>query len=393
MRVYIAAFGSGMGHASRMDALAKDLVAEGHKVSFSSSGEVTGWLRSEGYDCNEIPLVDVVFTPQGNFSATATLRLSPVILWHFCQQIKNEVANIARFAPDVVLSDSVAASVIASRTVGVRCMAVLNQLRLISSPKTPRTIAKGLTSASVAFGSQVWDLCEQVFVPDLPPPYTISEKNLWGAGEVSSRAKYIGFLTPKQTRVPAASDLLEKWRSERSRKKVFWQVSGPPATRHSFLAKARASAKALGDRFLFVIASGDPTGPTEPVSIPGGYLYGWCDAPRTFMGTCDAVVSRAGHVSISEFIQHAKPSLLVPIQAQTEQIGNAEKARKLGISVVGDEARLSQQFIRESLDALSSGSFSTRAGEIREVSEGYDAVASIRRELDSNPPSGRPGQR
>ncbi|MGH9918021.1 MAG: hypothetical protein ACRD6W_03980, partial [Nitrososphaerales archaeon] len=61
MKVYIAAFGSGMGHASRMVALAEELLAAGDEVIFSSSGEVTNWLRGKGFRCNDVPLVDVTF--------------------------------------------------------------------------------------------------------------------------------------------------------------------------------------------------------------------------------------------------------------------------------------------------------------------------------------------
>lgn len=381
MRVYVAAFGSGMGHASRMEALARELAASGDRVGFSSSGEVTRWLASRGYSCNDIPLVDVVFTPAGNFSARATLRLSPVILERLCEQVQREVANIGGFRPDVVLSDSVAATVLASRIQGVRSVAVVNQLRLISSPTTPRPIAKALTAASVAFGGVIWDYCDDVLVPDLPPPYTISERNLWMAGRTSGRARYVGFLTPRWAPAPAPDRVMEKWTAEKRRRKVYWQVSGPPATRRPFLAKALAAAKELGDEYMFVVAAGDPAAETSAREVPGAYVYGWCPDARAFIDTCDVVVSRAGHVSISEYIQHAKPSLLVPIQAQTEQIGNAAKARKLGISVTEDEGRLGPSEVKEGLRALESESYFDRARELRTVAARYDALSSIREVL------------
>jgi UDP-N-acetylglucosamine--N-acetylmuramyl-(pentapeptide) pyrophosphoryl-undecaprenol N-acetylglucosamine transferase len=376
-KVYLAAFGSGMGHASRMDALAGQLVSSGDEVMFSSSGEVTKWLKTKGYRCNDLPLVDVAFTDAGAFSATRTLEFSLVKVARLCEQVQREVANLGRFGPQVVLSDSMASTIVAAKLQGIRSVAILNQLRLISSPRTPGPLAKFLTGGSIAIGSVFWDLCEDVLIPDLPPPYTISERNLWDAGSASARARYIGFLTPKRAATHAEDDVLGKWLSEKRRRKVFWQISGPPATRVPFLAKALAAAKALEDDYLFVITAGDPVGQTSAYPVPGGYLYQWCNIPSAFIETCDTVVSRAGHVSISDYILRARPSLLVPIRAQTEQMGNASKAQRLGVAVAINEGELDPMAVGEALRELSAEGYARRAHEMKSLAEGYDAVGSI----------------
>jgi len=376
-KVYLAAFGSGMGHASRMAALAGELTASGDEVMFSSSGEVTKWLQSKGYRCNDLPLVDVVFTDVGAFSATETMKFFPFIVARMYKQVQREVANLGRFAPQVVLSDTMASTAVASRLLGIRTVAVLNQLRLISSPRTPKAVAKLLSGGSIAVGSLFWDLCDEILVPDLPPPYTISERNLWNAGRASERARYIGFLTPKPT-AGAGIDLLpEKWRGEKRRRKVFWQISGPPATRRPFLARALAAAEALEEDYLFAITAGNPGGQTSPSPVRGGFLYQWCNISSALIDSCDTVVSRAGHVSISDYILRAKPSLLVPIQAQTEQMGNADKAKRLGVATAVDETKLDPNAVGDALRELSSEGYSRRAQEMRRVAEAYDAVGTI----------------
>jgi len=380
-RVYLAAFGSGMGHGSRMAALAERLVASGNEVMFSSSGEVTKWLRAKGYPCNDVPLVDVVFTDAGSFSAKETMKFFPIIMARMSKQVDREVGNIARFAPDVALSDSMISTVVASKLLGIKSVALLNQLRLISSPRTPKTAAQLISGGSITVVNAFWELCDDILVPDLPPPYTISEKNLWNAGSASARAKYIGFLTPNTSAVKEGDELLERWRGEKRRRKIFWQISGPPATRGSLLAKALEAAKALGDKYLFVISTGNPGGPTSPSQVPGGYLYQWCDFSSEYVDSCDSVVSRAGHVSISEYILHAKPSLLVPIPAQTEQIGNADKAQRLGFALALQEQDFSPRKVDEALHEMSADSFGSRAQEMRKLAEGYDAVGSILRVL------------
>ncbi|HUK74815.1 MAG TPA: glycosyltransferase family protein [Nitrososphaerales archaeon] len=376
MRAYLAAFGSGMGHASRMVTVAEALVAAGHEVRFSSSGEVTMWLRRRGFECDDVPLVDVVFTREGSFSATATLRSSPLILARLVRQVAREVEHIGRFSPRVVVSDSVVSTVAAARLLGVRSVAVVNQLMLFSSPRTPTVAADLITGASKAILDAFWGLGGEILVPDLPPPYTISERNLWNAGASSERARYVGFLgmTPRQT-VPSA--LPQGWLQEKRRKRVYWQVSGPPATRTSFLEKAIECAKAMQETHLFAVSAGNPSGDTAPSAVPGGYLYGWCESSAAFIDSCDAVVSRAGHSSISEFISRAKPAVLVPIQAQSEQIGNAEKAQRLGFAVSLDERGLGPGSLADALVALSSGRALDKAREMRDVAARYDAVRSV----------------
>jgi UDP-N-acetylglucosamine--N-acetylmuramyl-(pentapeptide) pyrophosphoryl-undecaprenol N-acetylglucosamine transferase len=376
-KVYLAVYGSGMGHASRMAAVAESLVTSGHDVMFSSSGEVTKWLQAQGYRCNDIPLVDVIFTDAGAFSATETLKFSPLLMARLFKQVEREVGNLKRFAPQVVLSDSMVSTVAASKLLGIRSVAILNQLKLISSPRTPKTAAKLLAGGSITLVNEFWELCDEILIPDLPPPYTISERNLWNAGSASARARYIGFLTPNPRPVTGGDEILGRWRGEKRRRKVFWQISGPPATRGSFLAKALESAKALADDNLFVITAGNPGGQTTPTAVPGGYLYQWCNASSAFIDSCDVVVSRAGHVSISDYILRAKPSLLVPIQAQTEQIGNAEKVERLGVAIALEESKLGPHEVREALAKLSAGGYSNRALEMRKLAEGYDAIRSI----------------
>lgn len=366
-----------MGHASRMAALAEELLAAGNEVAFSSSGEVTSWLRAKGFRCNDVPLVDVAFNDAGAFSVTETLKYSPMLMGRLCRQVQREVGNIRRFAPQVVLSDSMVSTAVASRLVGVRSVAILNQLRLISSPRTPKTVGQLLAGGSITLVNAMWETCDEILVPDLPPPYTISERNLWNAGSASSRARYVGFLTPKGGAGAGSEAPLDEWQAEKRRRKVFWQISGPPPTRGAFLGKALEAAKALQDECLFVITAGNPGGETAPTVVPGGYLYRWCDASRAFVDSCDAVVSRAGHVSISDYILRGKPCLLVPIQSQTEQIGNAYKAARLGFAVVMEESELDPRRVGEALSALSEESYGRRAEEMKRIAEGYDAVRAI----------------
>ena len=91
-----------MGHASRMMALSGRLRQGGCELRLSSSSEATGYIRRQGYECNDIPLVDVVFTDTGNFSATHTMKVAPWLILKVFQQMGLEARNIIRFGPDAV---------------------------------------------------------------------------------------------------------------------------------------------------------------------------------------------------------------------------------------------------------------------------------------------------
>jgi UDP-N-acetylglucosamine--N-acetylmuramyl-(pentapeptide) pyrophosphoryl-undecaprenol N-acetylglucosamine transferase len=373
-RVYVGIFGSGLGHASRMMAVSRILAQGGCELGFSSSSEATGYIRKQGFRCNDLPPVDVVFTETGNFSATDTMRMAPWLFLKVFKQAGMEARNMTRFRPDVVLSDSLLSTVMASKLLGLKCVTVLNQIKLVSSPKTPAILAKLLSNGSITVGNEFWELSDRILFPDLPPPFTISERNLWGAGSAAARADYVGFLAPPRSDFvdPGAAKIMRS-----PRKMIFWQVSGPEKTRKSLLPKVKQVASRLKEQYLSVISEGDPMGTNEPQAFEGGFIYGWCPSKDAFIDRCDAFVSRAGHVTISDLILRGKPSILVPIQAQMEQMGNAAKAEKLGVAVDLPEERLTEGYFLDAISRLEAGKTATRAAELKEYAGGFDAAGSI----------------
>jgi UDP-N-acetylglucosamine--N-acetylmuramyl-(pentapeptide) pyrophosphoryl-undecaprenol N-acetylglucosamine transferase len=379
-RVYVGIFGSGLGHASRMMAVSRRLTREGCELQFSSSDESTQYIRRQGFRCNDIPLVDVVFTDTGSFSAKLTMKVAPWLFVKVFKQAGLEARNIMRFRPDVVLSDSLLSTVMASKLLGLKSVTVLNQLKLVSSPKTPHLAAQLLTNGSITVGNEFWELSDRILFPDLPPPFTISERNLWGAGSAGQRAEYIGFLTPPRSDFvdPETAKLLQS-----PRKIIFWQVSGPAKTRASLLPKVRKVASALKDDYLSIVSAGNPMGSSIPLPIEGGFIYDWCPAKDALIDRCDVFVSRAGHVTISDLILRGKTSVLIPIEAQMEQMGNAAKAEKLGVAVDMAEDRLSEASFRDALSRLGTDETAKRSRELKEYARGFDAVGSILAALDA----------
>jgi UDP:flavonoid glycosyltransferase YjiC (YdhE family) len=357
-----------------MMAVGRRLADDGCETRFSSSGEATEFIRKNGFICNDIPLVDVVFSDTGVFSATATMKVAPWLLLMVFKQVGVEAKNMMRFRPDVVLSDSLISTVMASKLLGLKCVTVLNQLKLLSSPKTPPLPATLLKNGSISVGNEFWELSDRILFPDLPPPYTISESNLWDAGSAGRRAEYVGFLTPPRSAFvdPETAKIMQT-----QRKMIFWQVSGPAKTRASLLPKVRAVASALKDDYLSVISAGDLLGERTPRPVEGGYLYDWCPSKDALIDRSDVFVSRAGHVTISDLILRGKPSVLIPITAQMEQMGNAAKAQKLGIAVDVPEEQVNPTTIRDAVARVTTDEAARKAMALKEYSQRFDAVGSI----------------
>jgi len=358
--------------------IAGELTRTGSEVEFSSSGEVASLIERKGYRCNRLPLADVRYSENGEFSLKQTLIASPSILARTYQQLSLELANLMRFAPEAVLSDSALSTLLAGKFLGIPTFTVLNQLNLNSSHEGGRSPARILSVGTSAAMGRLWELSDEVLLPDLPPPYTISEKNLWSSNV--SKTRYIGFLGPSGFVEPDAA--ARQIRSE-ARPKVFWQVSGPPKTRGVFVKVALETARALSREFVFVVSGGSPTSDRSPVKIQGGWFYPWCGISEYYFDECDVIVSRAGHGTIGQAITASQPLLLVPIPKQPEQEGNAQKAVRLGVALEIAQDELSVEKVENALSSLLGEETRRRARALGEVASQFDAKREVLRTLQT----------
>jgi UDP:flavonoid glycosyltransferase YjiC (YdhE family) len=89
----------------------------------------------------------------------------------------------------------------------------------------------------------------------------------------------------------------------------------------------------------------------------------------------DLVVARAGHSTIGQCIDLAKPAVLVPIHNHPEQIGNAEKFAKLGLGREIRPERLTLGNLAEAVrECIGDPSYRRRMDEVSELSRRYDGV-------------------
>ncbi len=263
----------------------------------------------------------------------------------------------------------------AAKLLGLRSVTVLNQMMLISSPSTPRTLARLLAAGSITIGEEFWDLSDRILFPDLPRPFTISESNLWNSGRVGARADYIGFLSPPRSYPPDPET--EKILAA-NEKMLFWQVSGPPRTRVHFLSRAREAAFAMQRRVPLDHLLREPAR-VEVAAGASRVVTSTTGVSRGTRSSTDATRSSPGPVTSPYRTSSSagKPSVLVPIAAQSEQIGNAAKAQRLGVAAHIPEEKFSTGELRAALAGLDSDETARRCADLSAYARGFDAAGAV----------------
>ena len=375
-RVYFAVFGSGLGHVTRVLEVARRLRSGGAEVRFSSSGQGLSYLRANGEGKNVVqcPALDVEWA-SGGFSSWHVLPGFPFMFSTFLRQLAFEERSIQEFDPSVVVSDSRLSAVLASRVKAYPSVTMLNQFSIAFPPRFRRDF--GLLYERIAGDGLglMWDLSNEVLMTDLPPPYTIGEANLVGS-DISRVVKFIGFTTPMSKPAPEQVERVGRTLEFDSRPVVFCQVSGPDATKERFVATIRGAAKAISERFNLVVSLGYPGGSTEPKRMAGGgWLFEWCPVKDELFALSDLLVARAGHSTIGQCINAAKPAVLVPIYNHPEQIGNASKFADLGLGMAIRSERLTAENFAEAVEScVSNPRLRGRVESVRRISAQYNGI-------------------
>ena len=356
-KIYFAVFGSGLGHATRALDIASCLSSSEGGIRFSCSGQGLRYIRTHEprADAVECPSLDVEWTEDGSFSGRDFMVHFPQMFRSFSRQIAFEAESVAKFDPSVTVSDSRLSAVLASRSRSYPVITLLNQFKVTLPPRY-RGDALGRVYERIAGDvlGLMWSLSEEVLLTDLPPPYTIGEANVAGT-DLSSIVRYVGFTSPG---LEVSEDRLQKARSLLGidrRPLVFFQISGPDATKRRFIDIVLRSVTSLSSRYRVVVSMGYLGGSGEPRRIAGGaLLYDWCPIKDELFSLSDVLVGRSGHRTIGQCIDAGKPAVLVPIHNHSEQLGNAEKFQSLGLGIAISPGDLQPERLIAAVDACTS---------------------------------------
>ena len=376
LRVYFSVFGSGLGHITRILELSNRLA--GADVKYSTSGQGLAFLEAKSLRDKAAPTphLDVEWGPVGGFSSYSVLPRFPIMFNTFLRQLASERRSMAMFRPSVVVSDSKLSPVFAGRSLSYPVVTMLNQFKVLFPPRFRRGRTGRLFERIAADNlGLMWSLSDRVLVTDLPPPLTIGEANVYGSG-ITNIVEFVGFTTPRSEATPETMARTKEALGLGERPLVYCPISGPEATKGTLQKALLRACEAITRKYDLVISMGRSGGSTEPERLSrGGWLYQWCPVKDELFGLADAVVSRAGHSTIGQCIEHGKPAVLLPIHNHPEQIANSEKFRELGLGVDIRAERLTPEGLIGGIDSLlGDGRYRRRVESVQRVSARYRGI-------------------
>ncbi|HJU94847.1 MAG TPA: glycosyltransferase [Nitrososphaera sp.] len=378
---YFAPYGVGLGHASRLLMVADHLRQERINIQFSSYGEAVSYVSMLGYKCATVSPVEFAWSMEGGFSVKDSIANIPVWFANFSRQVNEETRNMLGCNPDIVVSDSRLSPLMAARLLNVPSIVILNQIKLLLSPRLHEFVAPRIFENLVGeFMGSMWAMAERILVPDLPPPYTLSAHNVWDIDSASRKLEYVGFASPRpqinRQQVIKTTDMLGL---DRSRPLVFVHISGPVKTRPALLKVAVETAKRLDPKIQFVISAGKPGGVSHPRRIGRlSWYYEWCPVRDEIFAASDLLVLRGGHVALSQAIQFGKPVVTVPIENHGEQLGNCAKMEQLGAGVMLHPKRLISEQLAGAIEkVLGDSNYNKKATELQRLAERLNGIDNV----------------
>jgi UDP-N-acetylglucosamine--N-acetylmuramyl-(pentapeptide) pyrophosphoryl-undecaprenol N-acetylglucosamine transferase len=378
---YLAPYGVGLGHASRLVMVADYLRQNGINIQFSTYGEAVRYVSLRGYKCATVSPVEFAWSMEGGFSVKDSIANVPLWFANFLRQVNQETRNIIEYNPDVVVSDSRLSPLMAARLLKVPSIVILNQIKLLLSPRLHEIAASRIfESVTGEFLGSLWAKADRVLVPDLPPPYTLSAHNIWDVGSASRKVEYIGFASPRPTlNKEDMTKIVDNLGFDKRRPLVFVHVSGPIQTRSALLKIAVETAKILDPKIQFVISAGNPSGKSDPIRIGRlSWYYEWCPVRDEIFAACNLLVLRGGHVALSQAIQFGKPVVTVPIENHGEQLGNSAKISELGAGIMLHQKGLRPEQLGEAIEkVVGNPDYNKKAGELQRLAETLNGVHNI----------------
>jgi UDP-N-acetylglucosamine--N-acetylmuramyl-(pentapeptide) pyrophosphoryl-undecaprenol N-acetylglucosamine transferase len=380
-KAYFTPYGVGLGHASRMMMLAERLGDSDVDIRFSSFGEGAHYISMKGYECMTVPPVEFAWSIEGGFSVKYTISNIPLWFTNFPRQVRDEINNIIKYDPDIVVSDTRLSSLVASKILNIPSIVILNQVKLLLSPRLREfKISRTWEKMNGELLGLIWRIADRILVPDLPPPYTIAEQNTWDTSSVMKKLEYVGFTAPKsyiteaQLRKTAAHLGID-----RSKPIVFIHISGPLKTRIPIIRTSIEACKSLRPEIQYVISEGRPGGDIKPRKITRlGWYYEWCPIRDEIFAMSDVLVLRGGHTTISQAIQFGKPLITIPIENHSEQLGNSNKIAKIGIGIRLEANKIKANQITCAIhQLLDDNRFQQKAEELMRLTERLDGIDNI----------------
>ncbi len=379
MRVLFCPSGVGLGHVGRCIPIARRLERDGAQVLFSTYREGFRYVEHEGFPVVEAPSIGVAVKPDGTIDfRQTTVKPGPFMaVFTFWKQVDAETKFMKAFEPDVVVSDSRASSLMAAKLLGIPKICILNQFQVIIPRRTRfLRLARIADAFTLTIIGKIWTSAIQALVPDFPPPYTISTRNLNIPKAYHKKIKFIGPILPvRPDGLPDQKEIRRRLGLAVDKPLVFAPISGPVKERAYFTGILRRIFREFPDDYQIVMSLGYPKASTEPVKDGNLIIHGWVPNRFEYLKACDVVVSRVGHGTVSQAVCYGKPLILVPTPSHTEQLNNARKAVELGVAEIIQQEDLNREVLVVAVrKILGNSNFQERTEQIRKEVMKWDGL-------------------
>ena len=349
MRVLFCPSGVGLGHVGRCIPIARRLEKDGAEILFSTYSEGIKYVQHEGLPVVDAPSIGVAVKPDGTIDfRQTTVKPGPfVAVYTFWRQVDAETKFMKAFKPDVVVSDSRASSLIAAKMLGIPRICILNQFQvMIPRHRRFQRLARLADAFTLTVIGKIWTSAIEALVPDFPPPYTISTKNLTVPKAYQEKINFIGPILPVPPKdLPDKKNLRKKLGLDEDKPLIFAPISGPAKERAYLTGILRRIFSEFPKDYQIVMSLGYPESSAEPINYENLRVYGWVTNRFEYLKACDVVVSRVGHGTVSQTICYGKPLILIPTPSHTEQVNNARKVVELGVAEIVKQEELRKDIL------------------------------------------------
>ncbi len=380
-RLYFTPYGVGLGHASRLLVLADYFRKYQFESKFSSFGEAKSYLNVHGYECNLVPPVEFLWGRDGEFSLKHNISNIPKWVTNLPIQVNREIRYIKKFNPEIIISDTRVSSLVAGKLLNIPTILLINQIKLLLTPRLREfQIAKFFETCLGESMGGLWNISDNILIPDLPPPYTISEDTINSVKSTKSRINHIGFILPKKIlsneRINSITKLLQ---IDKTKLLIFVHISGPKETRKPIIVKIMEACQDLTN-IQFIFSEGKANGDNRPKKVSSNiWYYEWCPHRDEIIQISDILIIRGGHTAISQAIQFGKPFISIPIENHGEQLSNSIKIQKLGIGITVNPKIIEPSIIKKSIEKISSDNkYKKKASQLMEISNKLDGIENIK---------------
>jgi UDP:flavonoid glycosyltransferase YjiC (YdhE family) len=380
--------GTGLGHVGRCIPIARILEKNNFKILFSTYREGLKFVQQEGFETVEAPDIGVQVKPDGSIDfRLTTVNPGPFLtIYQIMKQVDAEIKFIKAFDPDIVVSDSRASSIVAAKLLDIPRICILNQFQVFI-PRRHRflKLARIADATTLTLVGKVWSDAKYVLIPDFPPPYTLSTRNLNIPKGYHKKTKLIGPIIPKNPEdLPSKKQLRRKLGLSESKPIIFAPISGPTKERAYFTGIIRQILSKFPVDYQIVMSLGYPKSSTNPMKRKNMIVHKWISNRFEYLKTCDLVISRSGHGTLSQSIYYGKPTILIPTPSHTEQFNNAKKAVDMGIGELILQKDLKKDILLKIVKKLLKNDYKERSKNLqKQVLQWNGLETAVKKILDS----------